>query len=86
MAKYEIEVSATAKRQLRRLNLVDQIKILKRVRGLAEDPRPPGSRKLRGYTDVFRIRVGQYRVLYSVEDHKLVIILLKVGHRRDVYR
>ena len=86
MAKYEIEVSATAKRQLRRLNLVDQIKILKRVRGLAEDPRPPGSRKLRGYTDVYRIRVGQYRVLYSVEDHKLVIILLKVGHRRDVYR
>ena len=85
MAKYEIEVSATAKRQLRRLNLVDQIKILKRVRGLAEDPRPPGSRKLRGYTDVYRIRVGQYRVLYSVEDHKLVIILLKVGHRRDVY-
>ena len=86
MAKYEIEVSATAKRQLRRLNLVDKIKILKRVRGLAEDPRPPGSRKLRGYTDVYRIRVGQYRVLYSVEDHKLVIILLKVGHRRDVYR
>ena len=86
MAKYEIEVSATAKRRLRRLNLVDQIKILKRVRGLAEDPQPPGSRKLRGYTDVYRIRVGQYRVLYSVEDHKLVIILLKVGHRRDVYR
>ena len=53
---------------------------------LAEEPRPPGSRKLTGSEDVFRIRVGDYRVLYSVEQRRLIVIVFKVGHRRDVYR
>jgi len=54
--------------------------------GLGEDPHPPGSRKLSGYTDVFRIRVGVFRVLYSVERRRLIVIILKLGHRKDVYR
>ncbi|HJN49370.1 MAG: type II toxin-antitoxin system RelE/ParE family toxin [Pseudomonadales bacterium] len=86
MAKYEIEVSATAEKQLRRLNQADQIRILTRVTGLSDEPRPVGSRKLRGYEDIYRIRIGDYRVLYSVEDDRLIIIVLKVGHRRGVYR
>jgi mRNA interferase RelE/StbE len=45
-----------------------------------------GSRKLTGYDDVFRIRVGRFRVLYSVSDARLVILVLKIGHRKDVYR
>jgi len=53
---------------------------------LAEDPRPRGSKKLSGYEDVFRIRVGRFRVLYSVAKKRLVILILKIGHRRDVYR
>ena len=54
--------------------------------GLADDPRPKGSRKLAGYDDVFRIRVGRYRIIYSIAGKKLVIIILKIGQRKDVYR
>jgi mRNA interferase RelE/StbE len=54
--------------------------------GLADDPHPPGSRKLAGYDDVFRTRVGRYRIIYSVEGRRLIVIILKLGHRKDVYR
>lgn len=53
---------------------------------LPDDPFPPGSRKLSGHDDVFRIRVGVYRVVYDVSEATLVIIILKIGHRKDVYR
>ncbi len=86
MAKYDIEVSATAERQLRRLPRRDQLRVLKAIIRLAEEPRPTGCRKLSGYTDVFRIRVGRYRVIYSVSDRRLVVIVLKLGHRKDIYR
>ncbi len=86
MASFRIEVSATAEKQIRKLPREDQIRVLRAIRPLERDPRPPGSRKIRGYDDVYRIRVGTYRVLYRVEDDRLVVILLKVGNRRDVYR
>ena len=53
---------------------------------LGEEPHPPGSRKLTGYDDVFRVRVGVYRIIYSVSGRRLVIIMLKIGHRKDIYR
>ena len=53
---------------------------------LATDPYPRGTRKLLGYDDVFRIRIGQYRVLYSVSEATVIVVVLKIGHRRDVYR
>ena len=53
---------------------------------LAEDPFPRGARKLTGYDDVYRVRVGRYRILYSVSQGRLVIVILKVGHRKDAYR
>jgi mRNA interferase RelE/StbE len=53
---------------------------------LVEEPYPRGTRKLSGYDDVFRIRVGRFRVLYSVVKNRLVILILKIGHRKDVYR
>ena len=56
------------------------------MRALADDPFPRGSRRLSGYDDVFRVRTGRYRILYSVSERRLVIVVLKVGHRRDVYR
>jgi mRNA interferase RelE/StbE len=56
------------------------------VVGLGSDPFPRGSRKLAGYDDVFRIRVGRYRVIYSVAKKRLIIIVLKIGQRKDVYR
>ena len=86
MANYRIEFSATAERQVAKLGKPDQLRIMRRIRDLAADPHPRGARKLQGYADVFRIRVGTYRVLYSVESDRLVIVVLKVGQRKDVYR
>ena len=86
MASYEIEISRSAEKQLRKLPRKDQERIVQAILPLAEDPFPRGSRKLSGYDDVFRIRIGRYRLLYSVSSRKLVVIILKVGHRRDVYR
>ena len=86
MARYEIEISRTADKQLRRLPRTDQIRVARTMQALADDPFPRGARKLYGYDDVFRVRTGQYRILYSVFECRLVIVVLKVGHRRDVYR
>ena len=85
MASYRLEVSATAERQIRKLNRADQIRILQAIRRLAANPWPRGCRKLRGFEDIYRIRVGTYRVIYSVENKRLLILILKVGHRRDIY-
>jgi len=86
MATYEIEVSATAERQLRKLPRPDQIRVLRAIQALSRDPRPPGCRKLAGHDDVFRVRIGRYRVLYAIADGRLLVIVLKVGDRKDVYR
>lgn len=86
MARYRVEISRTAEKQLRRLELQDRRRVVHTMTGLGEDPHPPGSRKLSGYTDVFRIRGGVFRILYSVEGRTLIVIILKIGHRKDVYR
>ena len=86
MAKYRLEISATAERQLRRLPRDDQVRVLRAVMALAKEPRPLGCRKLQGYDVLFRIRVGRYRVIYAIEGRRLVVVVLKLGHRKDVYR
>ncbi|WP_419942177.1 type II toxin-antitoxin system RelE family toxin [Candidatus Palauibacter sp.] len=86
MARYDVEISRTAEKQLRTLPRADQERVARRMSALADDPFSPGTRKLTGYEDVFRVRVGRYRILYSVAEAALIIIILKVGHRRDVYR
>ena len=86
MASYEIEISRTAEKQLKKLSEDDQLRVVRAVLALAEEPQPRGSRKLSAHDDVFRIRVGRFRVLYSVAENRLVILILKIGHRKDVYR
>lgn len=86
MASHRIEVSATAEKQIRNLLHDDQLRVLRAIRPLATDPTPPGSRKIRAYDDVLRIRVGMYRVLDRVEGQRLLIIILKIGHRREIHR
>jgi len=86
MARYSVEVSRTAEKQLKRLSQPDQKRVVTAILELADDPFPRGSRKLTGYEEVFRIRVGRYRILYSISNRELVVIVLKVGHRKDVYR
>jgi mRNA interferase RelE/StbE len=80
------QVSATAEKQIRKLPREDQVRVLRAIRPLATEPTPPGSRKVRGYEDVFRIRVGRYRILYRVQGRRLLIIVLKIGPRREIYR
>ena len=86
MAKYRVEISRTAENHLKTLPRDDQKRVVAAMLELADNPRPRGARKLSGYDDVFRIRVGLYRILYSVSDTELVVVILKTGHRKDVYR
>ena len=86
MAGYEIEITRTAEKRLKTLPRQQQGRIVDAMLALSRDPRPRGSRKLQGYTDVFRIRVGSCRILYSVEQRRLIIIILKIGHRGDIYQ
>lgn len=59
-------------------------KVVKKIKGLAFDPRPPGCEKLSS-EERFRIRQGDYRIVYTIEDEKLIVIVVKIGHRRNVY-
>lgn len=86
MARRKVEIARTAERQLEKLPRGDQERIVRSILALADDPHPTGSRKLSGYDDVFRVRVGRYRILYSVAASKLIVVILKVGHRTHVYR
>jgi mRNA interferase RelE/StbE len=86
MASYSIELTSTAEKQLRKASKRDRPRLVAAIASLAENPRPPGVRKLRGYDDIYRLRVGRFRIVYETVDDRLVIIVLKLGHRKDVYR
>ena len=81
---YRIELRPAAVKGLRRVNPADVQRIRGAIALLATDPRPPASRPLRG-RDGWRLRVGDYRILYSINDGTLVIVVVTFGHRRDVY-
>jgi mRNA interferase RelE/StbE len=83
---WQVEFSPDAARQLRGLPAHVQRRISARVDALVKGPLPPGSKKLVGQTSGYRIRVGDYRVLYELQKDRLVIFVVKVGHRRDIYR
>lgn len=73
------ELEAVAKKKLRR-------QIVDRIYGLADTPRPPGCEKLSGHDDKYRVRQGAYRNVYEVSDERRTVLVVKVGHRREVYR
>ncbi len=83
---YEVRLLVTARRQLLRVPERIRSRIGNAIRALAADPRPPGCQKLTAGTDYFRIRVGDYRVLYEVSDRDVLVLVIKIGHRREVYR
>ena len=86
MGRFDIRISRVAERQLQKLPSDGRARVVRAVRALADDPVPRGSRRLTGYDDVFRIRIGPCRVLYSVTASTLTVLVLKIGHRKDVYR
>lgn len=64
----------------------DRQRLIRRIELLGEDPRPAGCQKLAGGADRYRVRQGQYRIAYEIRDDELVVLVVKLGHRRDVYR
>jgi mRNA interferase RelE/StbE len=85
MASYEIVFKKSVSKDLKKIPKKDVSRILNVIRSLAENPRPPQVKKLSGQ-ERYRMRQGPYRILYAIEDDKLVITVVKVGNRRDVYR
>ncbi len=86
MSNYQIEITKTAEKQLKSLPLEYKIKITKTIKLLALEPRPYGCKKLTGYENSYRIRVGNYRIIYDIKSKVLTILILKIGYRKDVYR
>jgi mRNA interferase RelE/StbE len=82
---YRIELRPAAQRELRKLDLPTFRKVDAKIQGLADNPRPHGVKKLAG-EDAYRVRVGDYRILYQIEDAILLVVVVTVGNRRDVYR
>ncbi len=85
MALYSIFFSSSVYKELKILSKTEQVKILKRINSLSVNPRPPGCKKLTGQNK-YRIRHGDYRIIYTIIDNELIIWVVKVGHRKDVYR
>jgi mRNA interferase RelE/StbE len=84
---YAITIGQSALKELQRLQKPTVKKIEKAINGLAINPRPSGVKKLKGnIEDLYRIRSGDYRVVYSIEDEIKVIDIRKIGHRKDIYR
>jgi mRNA interferase RelE/StbE len=84
MARYSLTFRPSVARDLRGLPSVDVRRILRRIEALQDDPRPPGSVKLAGQ-EAYRLRQGNYRILYTIEDDLLIVEIIKIGHRRNIY-
>ena len=85
MASYRLLIKPSVGKEIEALPKQDRRRIVAKITSLSRDPRPPGSEKLSGH-DRYRLRQGNYRILYEIQDLDLIVVVVKVGHRRDVYR
>ena len=85
MGKYRIEIKKSAVKEIKKLPPQDIKKVLAKIESLSEDPRSADSIKLSG-EEKYRVRCGDYRILYTIEHDVLIVYVVKVGHRKDVYR
>ena len=83
--RYAVDFAPAAARQIRRLDRLVQRRILAATEALAVNPRPPGVKKLAGRKDTWRIRVGDHRIVYEIHEGRLRVLVVAVGHRREVY-
>ena len=87
MGSYSLQIKPSAVRELESLPTKrDRERVIARIRALAKDPRPTGCEKLSGLEDRYRVRQGSYRIVYSISDPERLVTVVKVGHRKDVYR
>jgi mRNA interferase RelE/StbE len=84
--RYSIRLAESASRSLNNLPARLQVRIAAKIESLAANPFPPGVRKIAGEEHAYRIRVGDYRVVYDVPEKEIVVLVLRIGHRKDVYR
>ena len=82
---YSIEFGKSVEKDLSKIPQQDQIRILQKIRGLTINPRPPTSKKLSGQ-ELYRVRQGNYRIVYEIKDELLVILIVRVGNRKEVYK
>ncbi len=86
MEKYKVSIKSSAVKEIEAIpQKKERQRIIRRIGQLADNPRPPGSTKLSGH-DKYRIRQGVYRIVYGIEDSELTVVVVKVGHRKEVYR
>jgi mRNA interferase RelE/StbE len=86
VGRYRVFIKPSAKKELVAIpSKKDRQRIVRRIQSLAEDPLPPGCQKLSGY-DRYRLRQGRYRIVYAIRDEELVVLVIRIGHRREVYR
>jgi mRNA interferase RelE/StbE len=83
---YTIEFSSLAERQFKKLPVSFQKRLTPKINALAENPRPSGIKKLEGEDDLYRIRVGDYRIIYQIQDDKLIVLVVKIGDRKEIYK
>jgi mRNA interferase RelE/StbE len=87
VARYKLSIKRSAARELEAVaQKGDRQRLVTRIEALGSNPRPPGCEKLAGSADRYRVRQGDYRVVYSVDDARRVLLIVKIGHRREVYR
>lgn len=84
--RYAITIKANARKVLAKLPNTIAERIARAIDGLEFDPRPQGVKKLEGADNLWRIRVGDYRIVYAIEDSRLIVLVVKIGHRREIYR
>ena len=83
---YRVEFLSSAEREFLRLPKPDRERVGARIQALTDNPRPPGCLKMSGHGNLWRIRVGVYRVIYAIEDQPMIVAITKVAHRRESYR
>ncbi len=86
MSRYRIEVTRDALRALAKLDKPVRRRVQVAIDGLGENPRPSGVIALQGLRGAYRLRVGNYRVIYTVDDNRLLVLVVDLGHRREIYR
>ena len=84
---YRLVIKASAAKELEAVGQkADRARLVASIQELAEQPKPVGAEKLSGHIDLYRIRVGNYRVVYEIDDGQIVVTVVKVGHRKEIYR
>lgn len=83
---YRVELKPSSAKALTGIPKPNRLRIARCIDALADDPRPAGAVKLSGEDELYRVRVGDYRIVYQIQDRVLLVLVVRIGHRRDVYR